>query len=79
MCALWHFRLGDRLLIGGCAGAERRAAIEGKLKENKATAIQSPCLKLYEECLIPKGRLSVSQLDCAKDSMDDAVKETVEL
>ena len=30
VCALWHFRLGDRLLIGGCAGAERRAAIEGK-------------------------------------------------
>jgi hypothetical protein len=30
VCALWHFRLGDRLLIGGCAGAERRAANEGK-------------------------------------------------
>ena len=26
VCALWHFRLGDRLLIGGRAGAERRAA-----------------------------------------------------
>jgi hypothetical protein len=30
VCALWYFRLGDRLLIGGCAGAERRAANEGK-------------------------------------------------
>ena len=30
VCALWHFRLGDRLLIGGRAGAERRAANEGK-------------------------------------------------
>ena len=26
MCALWHFRLGDRALIRGRAGAERRAA-----------------------------------------------------
>jgi hypothetical protein len=30
VCALWHFRLGDRLLIGGRAVAERRAANEGK-------------------------------------------------
>ena len=26
VCALWHFRLGDRALIRGRAGAERRAA-----------------------------------------------------
>ena len=29
-CALWHFRLGGRALIGGRAGAERRAANPGR-------------------------------------------------
>ena len=29
-CALWHFRLGDRALIRGRAGAERRAANPGR-------------------------------------------------
>ena len=32
VCALWHFRLGDRALIRGRAGAERRAANEGKTR-----------------------------------------------
>ena len=30
VCALWHFRLGDRALIRGRAGAERRAANPGR-------------------------------------------------
>ena len=63
------------LLIRRRAGAERRAANEGK---NKATANQSPWLKPLRKSPIPKERLSVSNWIVHK-LYDDAVKETVEL
>ena len=47
------------------------------MKENKATANQSPCLKLYEES-DPNERLSVSDW-IVQRLYDDAVKKTVEL
>ena len=47
------------------------------MKENKATANQSPCLKLYEES-DPKERLSVGNWIVHR-LYDDAVKEIVEL
>ena len=47
------------------------------MKENKATANQSPWRKLYQE-LIPKERLSVSDWIVHR-LYDDAVKEIVEL
>jgi hypothetical protein len=46
-------------------------------EKNKATANQSPCLKLYEES-DPKERLSVSNW-IVQGLYDDAVKEIVEL
>jgi hypothetical protein len=49
------------LLIRGRAGAERAR----RIKENKATANQSPWLKLYEES-DSKGTSKRRQLDCAK-------------